>query len=68
MPHSMAILQSVIETDGWLLCDAEPLQCSHCGVIYYLHFSSDMGPNQLRLCRFMLLDCAFLISVSPGCV
>jgi hypothetical protein len=53
MPHSMAILQGVIETDGWLMCDSEPLRCSHCGVIYYLHFSSDMGSNQLRLCRFI---------------
>jgi hypothetical protein len=56
MAHSMAILRGVIETDGWLRCDGEPLRCSHCGAIYYLHFSCDMGPRQLGLCRFIAAE------------
>jgi hypothetical protein len=56
MPHATAVLQSVIARDDGLICDSEPLRCSHCEAIYYLHFSSDMGPSQLCLCRFIAIE------------
>jgi hypothetical protein len=53
MSHAMAVLHGVIAKDGGLVCDSEALWCPHCGVVYHLHYSTETGPSQLQLFRYI---------------
>ena len=43
MSHAMAVLHGVIAKDGGLVCE----------VVYHLHYSTETGPSQLQLFRYI---------------